>query len=228
MSKQLHTAVNAILAMNYFRNEHACSSGAHFGHEEAVAERVKQAGFVEVSKAAYPKLTKTLLKKWAETGDATHLSQVLATLQNGTYILQPAGSQGFPDILVKDFSGAYVALECKSGKDGQCPMWNDNVPKPNTIYILSSGAYNATTVFLGKDVITQETYALMAQQEAEIELIVKKYKLLLDHVDTFNRGWIQKSRKQHFQYGGNAKTDYFAHADRSMCENNVLAFAMAQ
>ena len=228
MSKQLHAALKDILSMPYFKNEHAQSGGATFGHEEAVAERVKKAGFTEVKKSTYPKLTKGLLKKWAETGDKTELEKVLAFLPNGSYILQPAGTQGFPDVLVKDFSGVYVALECKSGQNGLCPMWNDNVPKQDAIYILSSGIANATTLFLGKDVISQSTYDLMAQQEAEIAAIVKKYNLLMDKADQFKRGWIQKSRKQHFQGGGKAKTNYFTHPDRNKCEKNALEFAEKQ
>lgn len=228
MSAQLHNAIKDILAMPYFKNEHAKSGGAHYGHEEAVAIRIKKAGFTEVSKTNYPKLTKGVLKKWADSGDTTQLDKILAKLPNGTYILQPAGSQGFPDILVKDHSGSYVAVECKSGQNGLCPMWNDNVPKQNAIYILSSGKANATTAFLGKDVISPAEYQLMAKQEAEIAAIVKKYNLLMDQADVFKRGWLQKSRKQHFQGGGNIKTNYFTHADRLSCEKNVLDFAKAQ
>lgn len=228
MSKQLHAALTDILKMPYFKNEHARSGGAVFGHEEAVAERVKSAGFTEVSKSQFPKLTKGVLRTWAETGDETKLSAILEKLPKGSYILQPAGTQGFPDILVKDFSGSYVALECKSGKNGLCPMWNDNVPKPNAIYILSSGITNETTAFLGRDVISQSTYDLMAKQEAEIAAIVKKYAKLMDQADVFKRGWIQKSRKQHFQSGGAKKTNYFTHSDRKSCEKNVLDFAEQQ
>ena len=225
MSKQFHTAMTKVLAMPYFKNGHHTSSGATFSHEDAVADQLATSGFTEHSKTNYSKLTKGVLKEWANSGNSAVISQILTQLPNGAYIIQPAGSQGFPDILVKDFNGRLIAVECKSGKNGTCPMWNDNVPRQQSIYILSSGKQNDTTVFMGKDVIDHNTYNLLAQQEAEIELIVKKYNPLMPAVDTFQRGWLQKSRKQHFQGGGAGKTNYFTHTDRSQCETNVLDFA---
>lgn len=211
--------------MPYFKNEHARSGTSVHGHEDAVAIKLGDSGFTEIQKTAYPKITKGLLKKWAETGDDTDLRKVTNTLANGTYIVQPAGSQGFPDILVRDFNDRFVALECKSGKNGQCPMWNDNVPKPMTIYILSSGIQNATTVFMGRDVITEAEQKLMDEQEAAIAKIVKFYNDKMVGIDVHKRGWLQKSRKQHFQGGGGAKTNYFTHVSREACETNALLYA---
>ncbi len=225
MSTQLHKALQEILAMPYFKNENARSGGADFGHEAAVAERIKTSGFTEIDKEAYPKVTKTLLKRWAETGNDSALRAATVGMPEGTYILQPAGSQGFPDILVKDFGDRFVSLECKSGQTGLCPMWNDNLPKPETIYVLSSGSTNQTTVFMGRDVISPEEQKLMDEQEAAVAKIVKEYNQKMAALDKFNRGWIQKSRKQHFQGGGNLKTNYFTHPSRVQCEQNVLVFA---
>ena len=225
MAVELHNAIKSILAMPYFKNENARSGGAVYGHEDAVAVKFRHAGFNELPKTTYPKLTKGLLKKWATSGDDTDLRKVTKGMPVGSFILQPAGTQGFPDVLVLDFNDRFIAVECKSGKNGQCPMWNDNLPKPNTIYILSSGIQDATTIFLGKDVITPEEQALMDEEEAEIAKIVKKYNQKMAAIDTFNRGWLQKSRKQHFQGGGNAKTNYFTHPSRKQCEANALDFA---
>ena len=231
MSTQLHTAISDILAMPYFKNEAHKSGGSNFGHEEAVAEKIRSAGFTEISKSTYPKLTKTNLKKWAETGNDKEIRKATTGLfpqldmPNGSFIVQPAGSQGFPDILVKDYCGRFVAVECKSGKNGECPMWNDNTPKPSTIYVLSSGKQDATTIFMGRDVITPRQQQLMDDLEKKLTEIVKQYKLLVDAEDTFNRGWIQKARKQHFQSGGGEKTNYFTHASREKCEKTALDYA---
>jgi hypothetical protein len=227
MSKQLHTALTQMLKMGYYANQNARSGGADYGHEHAVAQVLKTTGFTEVDRALFPKMTKGLLKKWSN-GDATataKLTQMTATLPPGRIIVQPAGSQGFPDILVKDFGSRLIALECKSGKNGLCPMWNDNVPRQNALYVLSSGLADATTVFLGSDVITQGTYDLMTQQEAEIAAIVQKYGALMSQADTYKRGWVQKSRKQHFQGGGADLTNYFTHSDRQRCEQSALAWS---
>jgi len=225
MSTELHTAIKSILDMPYFKNENARSGGASFGHEDAVAVKFRHAGFTELPKTTYPKMTKGLLKKWAQTSDDTELRKVAKGMPLGTFILQPAGSQGFPDILVLDFNDRFIAVECKSGQNGECPMWNDNLPKPDTIYILSSGRQNATTIFMGRDVISPEEQALMDKEEAEIAKIVKQYNLKMAAIDKFNRGWLQKSRKQHFQGGGGAKTNYFTHASREACETNALMYA---
>jgi hypothetical protein len=211
--------------MPYFKNEHARSGTSIHGHEDAVAVKLLDAGFAEIQKTSYPKVTKGLLKKWAETSDDTALQLATKGLASGTYIVQPAGSQGFPDILVKDFNGRFIAIECKSGKNGQCPMWNDNVPKPMTIYVLSSGARDATTVFMGHDVITEAEQQLMNEQEAAIAKVVKEYNAKMAAIDKHNRGWLQKSRKQHFQGGGGEKTNYFTHVDRAKCEQAVLDYA---
>ena len=225
MSTQLHAAISSILAMPYFKNDHARSGSNVHGHEDAVAEKIKNSGFAEEQKTSYPKLSKSILRKWAESGKTDDLETILALMPAGSYIVQPAGSQGFPDILVKDFGGRYVAVECKSGKNGLCPMWNDNTPKPIAIYVLSSGAENATTIFMGKDVITPEEQALMDELEQKLAKVVTTYTNKLKAIDKFNRGWIQKSRKQHFQGGGGAKTNYFTHTSRQQCEKNALNYA---
>lgn len=226
MSTQLHQALSRILAMPYYKNDHARSGVAVHGHEDAVALKLSETGFTEINKSVYPGLSKSLLKEWSEIGNDVAIRRATQNMPVGSFINQPAGSQGFPDILIKDYNDRFVAFECKSGEKGECPMWNDNIPKPNSIYILSSGLQDATTIFLGKDVITQATYDLFAQQEAEIDLIIQKYKKLCGAADTFKRGWIQKSRKQHFQAGGSAKTNYFTHQDRVKCEQNALAYAL--
>jgi len=226
MSQQLHQAVTDILAMPYFKNEQARSGGAKYGHEQAVSERVRQAGFVEVDIKNYPKIKKSMLKRWAQTGDDTELRSATQGLAPGSFIAQPAGTQGFPDLLVLDFNNVFRSIEAKSGQTGLCPMWNDNLPMPDTIYVLSSGLRNETTVFLGRDVISPEEQALMNEEEAEIAKVVKEYNRRMAAIDKFNRGWIQKSRKQHFQGGGGIKTNYFTHADRWQCELNVLEFVL--
>lgn len=228
MSLQLHSTLTSILAMPYFKNENARSGGATYGHEDAVAVKFRDAGFTELSKTNYPKLTKGLLKKWASTGDDAELRKVTKDMPVGSFILQPAGTQGFPDVLVLDFDNRFVAVECKSGKNGLCPMWNDNLPKPNTIYVLASGIQNATTVFMGRDVITDAEVQMQVAFWKEQKLLEAKYHAMMKPLDKFDRGWSIKGRPQNFQGGGNVKTNYFTHPNRENCEANVLKFTLAQ
>jgi len=224
MSKQLLKATKQILTMSYYKNDQARSGQVVHGHENAVATKLLEAGFSETNKKDYPKLGKAVLKEWARNSVDTNLRIALADMPLGSIIVQPAGSQGFPDILVRDFDDRFIGFECKSTKNGTCPMWNDSLPRPNAVYIFNSGKYNTTTVFLGHDVITDALQSLLDKKEQEYKKIDNKYKKLVDELDIHNRGWQQKARKQHFQYGGKDKTDYFSHTKRTICEQNVLNF----
>jgi len=128
-------------------------------------------------------------------------------------------------MLVLDFNDRFVAIECKSSKDESCPMWNDSLPNPNTIYILSSGKVNETTIFLGKDVITDKEVEIQNQFWSEYKLLEEKYRNIMMPFDIFSRGWQPKARPQNFQIGGSSKTDYFTHSDRNKCEINALEYA---
>lgn len=246
MSTQLHTALKEILAMPYFKNEPARSGKVINGHEDAISIRLEEQGFIKLDNAKYtpPKqkspLSKTVMHEWAATkfqpdffkSDTSELFEgldyrQLSDMPKGSFIAQPAGKQSFPDFLIRDFDGRFIALEAKSS-DKEYPMWNDSLPKLGGVYVLSSGKLNKTTVFLASDVITQAEHDLVAQQEDEIAPIVDKYRKQMKELDVKNRGFHQKSRKQHFQGGGAEKTNYFTHKDRQTCENNVLSFALAQ
>lgn len=230
MSQQLHSAMTQVLGMGYWANQNARSGGANYGHEAAVADVIKQSGFIEYPKAQFPKLTKGMLKKWARTGNDADVRKATQGMLPGGYILQPAGTQGFPDVLVLDFVQEdtvprFVAVECKSGKNGLTPMWNDNLPNPNTIYILSSGAANATTLFLGRDVITTAELQCQVNFFDDVKKLITHYRTIMGPLDSFSRGWDLKARPQNFQSGGNIKTNYFTHVNKFNCEQNVLTFA---
>lgn len=224
MSKQLKKACEEILKMPYYKNDHAQSGTVKHAHENEVAVGFRNAGFTEEPKTAYPKLTGKILKAWAKGGPDTELQQVTKGMPDGSFIIQPAGSQGFPDILVKDFNGRFVAIECKSAK-GTCPMWNDNVPRPDSIYIFCSQLTNQTTIFMGRDVITQAMYDAMEQVKTAVGAFFKTQNHILAAADKFGRGWGLRIRWQNCQGGGGAKTNYFTHSDRVQCEQNALKFA---
>ena len=110
--------------------------------------------------------------------------------------------------MVVDGNQYYVISGQQDGKKVQS--------EPTICEAKNIGRANATT---------PAEQALMDEEEAEIAKIVKKYNQRMAAIDTFNRGWLQKSRKQHFQGGGGAKTNYFTHPSRSQCEQNALDYA---
>lgn len=224
MSKELNTAFIKILEMPYFKNEAARSGGAVNGHEDAVEAKFKEQGFTNFS---FPsKGLKEVVNKLAEMNCNKELNSLLADMPNGSYIPQPLGSNSFPDFLVKDFDCSFKVVECKSSTKNYAPTWNDNVPKDFGIYIMTSARSNETTIFMGKQVITLEQKKLINEMFEEIDLIVKKYGIELEKVDTKKRGFYGTCRPQHWQRGKAEVTNYFTHSERKNCEDETLAFVL--
>ena len=223
MCIKLYEAGKSILEMGYYKNENAKSGDYNPGHEDAVANVLKDHGFKEVDVV---RLTRGMLKKWWEAGFDNSLDQVMSDTPNGSYVLQPGGTQSFPDILVKDFNGRMVALECKSGK-GTHPMWNDSTAKPGACYIMSSAKTDSTTLFMGEDVITPEEIAVIQKYAEKFAEIKAECAREMMSVATKNRGWLYSHRQQFFQQGGATKTNYITHVDRSACETAALDFMKA-
>lgn len=249
MSKQLYQSMKAILAMPYFKNEQARSGNSDRGHEAAVAAQLDHHGFQLLLNRDYPKLKKQVMKEWEQSGFDPHLlaamsdtswerkpNRTFGLMPNGSYLMQPAGAQSFPDFLIRDFNARFIAVEAKSGKkkEGQspshtnstaAPMWNDNLPKLGAIYIYSNEKVNETTLFLGRDVITPQVIQLQQQLINQLSTVVDTFRSRVTAADVKSRGWDIKFRPQNFQGGGAICCDYFKHKDRVMCEKNVMEFA---
>ena len=228
MSIQLYNAGVEILAMGYYKNENARSGDYNPGHEDAIASVLDKHEFKGFTQKDFPKLQRSHLKEWWESNftDDTNLKVVLEDLPAGSYVLQPGGTQSFPDILVRDCCGRFVALECKSGK-GTHPMWNDSTPKPGAAYIMSSGKLNQTTLFMGEDVITEQQQKIIDDGLKQLQALAENISSQVKALDKYNRGFILSSRKQFFQQGGKEKTNYFTHVGKEQCEKNVLEFLSA-
>ena len=223
MSRKLKQAGESILKMGYYKNENARSGDYQPGHEDAVADVLVSHGFVKFHQKDFPKLKRRHLKVWWENGFGDQLDEVLADQPKGSFILQPGGTQSFPDLLIRDFNGRFVALECKSG-GGTHPMGHVSPPKRSAAYIMSSGRTDSTTMFMGEDVFTTEEAAVIEKYNILFEELKQKCKTELDGVTNKNRGWLYSHRRQFFQQGGKEKTNYFTHTDRKQCEKRVLEF----
>lgn len=224
MSTQLLKAFNNILKMKYTANEAVGTANAKFNHEDLVVVELVLSRFSEIKKGAL-NFSRTGMNELVENEDPNKINQEGSNMPNGTLIRQPCGSQSFPDILIKDFCGRFVALECKSNKSSTI-MWNDSLPKSNGIYIFCSKKENQTTFFMGKDVISKDEKNLMKQQEIEMLEVSTRYRNKLVEIDQFNRGWIQKARKQHYQVS-KKRNHYFNHPHRKICERNVIEYVRA-
>ena len=221
MSSQLKAAGELILHMGYYKNDNARSGNYNPGHEAAVAAVLSECGFQGFVQSDFPQLRRKHLKEWWENEFGNQLDDILSDMPPGSYILQPGGSQSFPDILVKDFGGKIVAVECKSAK-GTHPMWNDSTPKLGAVYIMSSSKANETTMFMGEDLISKETLSHFTQALAKMYAIADTFNDLAKGADVHMSGFKITCRKQFFQAGGGAKTNYFTHGSRYCRESNVL------
>lgn len=141
-------------------------------------------------------------------------------LKDGEFISQPRGKNNNPDFYVKH-NGKLYSVECKSSA-GISPTYNGALPKQNYIYIFSSGKYNATTIYYGRDVVSLEQEKVYAEMKDELAKVQAKYNSLLRKADSFKRGFGYYRRDMYIQEGGQKLTDYFKHPDREKCERNVL------
>lgn len=236
--------------MPHHGNDSRGSGEKHDSHEDALSVELVKAGFVEVVQEGkrltrpskknpvgrltktrtFPKLSRNSLKAAIESiNRQSEIAKLVNGIKPGTFIRQPCGSQSFPDFLVCDFSGNFVIVEAKSG-NGVVPAWNDSLVKQDAIYIFSSGSCNQTTVFLGQDVLDCARKEYMENLFSQINTLLDAgQQALKDMPDPFNRGFsLSYIRPKYEQGGGNEKVNYFKHASRQTCENNVLEFASKQ
>ena len=249
MSIQLQTFITNVLAMPHYVNDEVGSGAKHDSHEDALAVELQKIGYTKilqevtrqtkpskknpnghiVKAKTFPKLGREAVKRAIKSDDPQQeLSKLVPGMPSGTFIRQPCNSKAFPDFLVRDFSGTIILIEAKSG-NGVAPAWNDSLVKKDAIYIFSSGTYNSSTVFLGQDVLDQVREEFLIARYQHIQDYVEETQTILASMpDPCNRGFGFNSRPKFEQGGGKHKTDYFKHSDRSKCESNVLAFALAQ
>ena len=242
MTTQLHDSFKDILAMPHYAN--AASSGLNRldSHELALCSVFEANGYKRIEQFSmgvnkngktvklltYPKLKKkALLRAVASSNKQAELELLCGDMPPGTYVHQPAGSQSFPDFLIRDFSGTFIVVEAKSGA-GAGPVWNDSLPKAGAVYVMSSGKHNASTVWLGEDWISTEESAIFEQLYKDIARLVTKANASLAALNTHQRGFQYYARNKHQQAGSQEYTDPFQHPRRAECEAHVLTFALEQ
>ena len=229
--------------MPHYANDARGSGVKHDSHEDALTQELVKVGYVEIVQDStginrngkpkkikrFPKLKRSTLTTAIQSDNQQHeITKLVVGMNPGEFIRQPCGSQSFPDFLVRDFSGTFVLIEAKSGR-GAVPAWNDSLVKPNAIYVFSSGTYNQTTVFLGRDVLDPDREQFLKARYQMLRDFIEETKTIVGSMpDPFNRGFGAYARPKFEQGGGNHKTDYFAHSDRKNCEQNVLKFALEQ
>lgn len=247
MSQQLHNFFTEVLKMPHYANDHAGSGVKENSHEDQLANLLVKCGFTKIdlmsgvktfakgkrkgqSVAAklFPFLGRKSLKQAIESKfTQDRIADLVHGMPNGSFIMQPGGSQSPPDFLLRDFSGKCVLIEAKSSERTVFPMWNDNFPKQDLIYIFSCGVYNETTIWKGSDFTPPIVELALIEADAILKDAENRVKELMNKVSHINtRGLTLGIREQYSQKGGARYYDCFQHSDRQRCEQNVLNFAL--
>lgn len=151
-----------------------------------------------------------------------HKVRDLLDLFGYQYVYQPNGTHKSPDFRVFLPNGKVVEIECKTCKDPQ-PVYNGGLPKEGVVYIFTSEKYNETTIFFAEDIIIQPKRKLYKNLIKDLKAVLKSYQLKEEWKND-PRGFDFYIRNMYIQKGGEAKTNYFKHADRKRCEQKVLNY----
>ncbi len=71
-------------------------------------------------------------------------------------VYQPFGANNYPDFLIITKTHI-IPLEIKYSKKSNEPVWNSNMPKPNSFYIFGSHGKQDVTFFRGRDVLDKDS-----------------------------------------------------------------------
>ena len=148
-----------------------------------------------------------------------------ATEKKSHFVLQPYGSQQYPDFLVFEDSKIW-AIETKFNKrKASHPFWNSGLPRPNGIYIYACGIRKQITFFVGKDVVRSseaeqmhrelDKLKTMATNFNKQELTIRPHGFMIE---------IRKAFSQSKRFNPNAILDFVTNPNREDLEKATIAF----
>ena len=212
----MESLLASLLQMPYYQNYAAASGHVHniSKHEDAVEDLVTKHGF---KKWQFPK---SLPKQKTIYDWMTHPDRA-QEMPEMSYISQPCGTHQSPDFLLKPQHGCVIPLECKSTTTNDKPLYNSGGCKPGYIYVLSSQKEDATTLYLGEDIVTTEQQKLIDDHVERARKLDEELNRQLAALDLNGRGISYYTRPMINQAGGSKFTNYFTHANRSVCEQRV-------
>ena len=225
--KSMTKIMKEIQNLPYYKN-HAAASGAvhNFAqHEDAVAAVFNSNGLVQWVPKIIEKPSSEKVWSWMDYSIKNEKPEIelVTPMPDYSYISQPCGTHDSPDFLVKLNKNIFLGIECKSA-DGYFPMYNSGGIKQNLIYVFCSKKVNATTIYVGKDVLSIEQQKIIDELISKQRLLEKEYNEKLKAIDVHHRGVSYYTRPMIQQSGGAEFTNYFTHTEREQCEQNVYSF----
>jgi hypothetical protein len=226
-SKQLATKIfREIHGLPYYKNYAACSGAVHniASHENAVEDVLQNNGLIKWTPSH--NVNSESVWNWINYSAANITNErgvpFECAMLNNSYMAQPCGTHDSPDFIIK-INNTIIPIECKSA-DGHSPMYNSGGIKQNLIYAFCSNKNNSTTIYCGKDVCTIEQQSIIDELIQKQKLLEIEYNERLRAVDVNNRGISYYTRPMIQQSGGAKFTNYFTHAQREQCEQNVYTY----
>ena len=202
--------------LHYFRND-AAGSGAmkKANHEEACEEVLKKNGLIKWE----PKKKPSKEEIWRYIDDPSSATD----MPSMSYVPQPCGTRDNPDFIVKLVPSVVLGIDSKSSET-YIPVYNSGGITLNYIYVLCSKKTNTSTLYLGKDIITKEMNDAIYKHIEEARKRDEELNAELAAMDPFHRRVFYYTRPMIGQRGDSSYTNYFTHASREQCEENVFAY----
>lgn len=206
----------------YYKNYAAASGAVHnfAQHEDAVASVFNNNGLVLWNPSNNEKPSSETIWKWINS--SIDNVKIETHMPDNSYMSQPCGTHDSPDFIIK-LDNVFFGIECKSA-DGFSPMYNSGGIKQNLIYVFCSKKTNSTTIYVGKDVLSIEQQKLIDELIMKQRELEKEYNEKLKAIDVNHRGVSYYTRPMIQQSGGAEFTNYFKHAEKEKCEENVYKF----
>ncbi|BBM88519.1 hypothetical protein COTS27_00200 [Spirochaetota bacterium] len=202
--------------------ENYISQGKGEYFEERISAKLANIGYVKSIKSdidngkdSYKKIKEIVLSE-----DHEHILKNTFTTKSQHFMVQPFGSQNYPDFLIFD-NNRIITIETKfiASKQGK-PVWNSGLPRLNGIYLFASR--EDVTFFLGKNLLSR----------TEINELHKFFKGLKEYQSEFNNKmnaqkygfavYIRKAFQQQKKFNKAAITNFFTNPEREKLEEAVF------
>ena len=198
------------------------AKGSEF--EERLRVKLDEIGFNRVMKEDINRIAFDELKRLVQE------AQSLTEIGNPTnyrrhYLVQPFGSQDYPDFLVFD-GERVVSIESKySRKSEGKPMWNSGLPRPGGIYIFGAHGRGDVTFFRGCDVVSP------SESRKFIEFFNRQRRAQEEFNEQNMQGqkygfvaYVRKAFDQNLRYNEEAVTNFFTNERRLELEQSVIKY----
>ncbi len=186
--------------------------------EDRLGEKLHELGYSRIVRRA-DMLKVEVLDKFSERGIINPFSQF-----RRHFILQPYGSQNYPDFLVLD-DDRVVCMEVKFSQRGQkSPVWNSGLPRANGVYIFgAAGAKADVTFFLGSDVVSVDDAKKLHEFFDKLRALQREFnqKEMGSQPYGFS-AYVRKAFEQKVAFNKDASLDFFKNQNRKTLEDAVI------